>query len=195
MTAARRKWTCPVCGDSWSIPAAAADPERCPKCREEAAPTTDAAAPALPFSPEDLQDEFPFAAGDSFRLRRVSSPNWTDLFDWRFERYLTPMIIRVVWIGFLLLGLLTLAYSLADFVCIFALEKGLAQVIAEQLEPAAPDGPKARVRNSAELAWLMIRIVFSVVCLMMIRVICEFFIVAFNVATSLQRLEGRDRTS
>ena len=35
----RRPWTCPLCGTKYRIPIKARDPDLCPRCRDEPAPT------------------------------------------------------------------------------------------------------------------------------------------------------------
>ncbi len=59
----------------------------------------------------DMPNAFPPPVSVLFRRRAPKGSAWDvvfHLFDWRFEHYLTPWIIRIMWILFLVVAALSI---------------------------------------------------------------------------------------
>ena len=114
------------------------------------------------------------------------------LFDIRFERYLTPWIIRVSWILFLIFAALALVgWTLS------AVGGGLGDASPDMLaRPGRPSSPtKPIVSVEAIIRFInTVKIVIGVCLLVLyIRVFCECIIVIFNIAASLKAIESNTR--
>lgn len=131
-----------------------------------------------------------------------------DLLDWRFEKYLTPWIIRIAWLAILVLAGTVLLY--------FSVETVYKAVFNEPLSDHLPGlrdilkddpprfrqvgGPREKVvvefrpgefvnRLVGALGKLLAVSIVAIFTVLWLRVACESVIVIFNIATSLRRLE------
>ncbi len=131
----RRRWTCPECGSGWAIPAGAADPEVCPRCR-------DAQAAVPEFDPDAVFRQFEFRIESPGRLQAATHLRWGDLFDWSFKRYLTPLLIQLAWMMFVGMALIGIAYSAVDFAAILVTERPLTKLAGDWLDDEPAQGPR-----------------------------------------------------
>ncbi|MGH7135993.1 MAG: DUF4282 domain-containing protein [Pirellulales bacterium] len=119
------------------------------------------------------------------------------LFDLRFERYLTPWIIRSSWIlilalaAFSLLGAGLHAFgSAAPAKPSFPSVSPTDPIFDPSSMPAEPPfGVDLALRLTRAAVWCLA----TVLAVLYLRVICEVFIVVFNIATSLKTIERQTR--
>jgi hypothetical protein len=100
---------------------------------------------------------------------------WLDIFDWRFEYYLTPWIIRVLWVVFLLL--------IAFMIIMHTI--GLATSLLETPPPPL-----------YLLPWLKIlfyvrSVAGSIVSVLVVRVLLEMFLFIFHIAEDIGTLKNK----
>jgi hypothetical protein len=131
------------------------------------------------------------------RQRFRPATSWFDIFDWKFEKYLTPWIIRATWIccvamGFIwsaLIILLTLWSWAPEIVSSDAPSRPNASYeVRESSFPTAPDWLTSRV--TATIAGIS-ALCFVLILLLWIRVVLETAIVLFNIATTLLSIDRK----
>ena len=145
------------------------------------------------------------------RLLAEEPRSWWDLFDWRFERYLTPWIIRGTWMLILWLAFCGLTWQAVDsgYAIVFnstisadwrAREAKRPPVVRppgnQNHQPGLALEPErlGETRLNA-IGWMIATAVGTLLTLLYTRVFFEFLIVQFNIAGSLQRFmppEERD---
>lgn len=144
----------------------------------------------------------------SHRTRFLSSEpkSLKDVFDWRFERYLTPWIVRFTWISILFIAGLAAIYGVTDAAYTLAFDASIVDHLSVLLEGDEPQfrrnaGQRERQfgvefkpenlgkRRIAAIGELLARLTAIAFTLLYLRVLCEFVIVVFNIASSLRRLE------
>lgn len=225
--------TCPGCNKQYSVSAEHVGKKvGCQQCAmqfvvkrenqdppQPPAPTSRAQAPAAKTpSVEEFATEEPKTSGDFSRFKKRSSiekyranndglrpaTSWLDIFDWKFEKYLTPWILRLVWICCLVgAGFWLLLLTLSTIGSFFPMEssgsfrRASSSSVAGMLQ-AIPLirslGPETLV-NIAKFFGFVILLTGATLFLLWIRVILESFIVIFNIATSLKSIDEKTEAS
>lgn len=205
---------CPKCGSPIRIPAIELPPL-------ENSPTPESDAPfftSIEFrddpsqhrsdSMHSTQPEFSRSRRPKARERFIErfrpSSNLLNIFDISFKHYVTPIIIRISWIivlGMAALFLLMQLLSLFDDIA-----TGLAQSDGQRTERSTSvddESPFSRLggRESrkeskftaalSNLFWRAVKVVAVILSVLWSRVTLEMFIVVFNIATTLHRIESR----
>lgn len=120
-----------------------------------------------------------------------------DIFDWKFEKYVTPIIVRITWVICVVLA--ALAVVLVIIGLIFQM---LPEIQISESGSGAPDGrPTIEYRTPEVPFWLQKRIwaisqavgsLFGIVIFILwTRVLSETVIVIFNIATSLSSIDQK----
>jgi hypothetical protein len=163
----------------------------------EAPPTpqqTPAHAGATPDALEFLADAPDGVAGRKpYRLSKTPT-NWLAIFDWKFEYYLTPWIVRIVWIIFL-------ASTFSIFlISAFTLVVSLLPEFSSAV-PASPWRPHESPSPDFLPSWLALRLVkvvlfaaytvWTTMGILMMRMILEMIIVVFRIAEDIGVLKRK----
>jgi hypothetical protein len=169
MAVARYAWTCPGCGKQFAVRAGLA-PTLCPACETQAGPVPSEIAMA------DPGDIIPHAGHRAARpLNRPQSVpallKWA--FDPGFERYVTPWIIRVLW----LVVLLAAGTSITI---------GTALLATGRWTPGPPPASLSPGLWNF-LSWLAL-VGGTTLIVLFARVLCEWVIVLFQIARTLDAL-------
>lgn len=194
MNVSRVEWQCPRCGKRYAIPAGT-QPDVCPAC-SQAAGAPPAGYPQAAATSDSAQFQFDQvgpAGGhiDHRHRRRTGMEHVWWLLDLRFERYLTPWIVRFTWNAALLLGL--------GAICLWTIGS-LADLISSPA-PASPSGGGSGFRFAPDfllevldtrlarhaLAWC-VQVIVVAFGLLYVRVICEAVIVLFHVSNTLTEI-------
>ncbi len=174
--------------------------------RWDAVPLPESAPDSGPtVEPVDLQVSWELDRRPRSQTRFLSTEpsSWLDIFEWRFERYLTPWIIRVTWLlilfstgAWVLLSLAEAGYAVAVNRTVW---EDLAGTQALKLQRDAPPKVDRQViefkpeqlgqKRIRAIGWALGSILGSAFALLYLRVLCEFLIVLFNIASRLQRME------
>jgi hypothetical protein len=133
-----------------------------------------------------------YQTGATRKLKPATS--LLDIFDFRFEKFVTPIIIRITWIMVVAAAVLFAIWGAYQLVA--------SELPVEKVEPksqyelrlpkgAEVSGGTARVVKKA-FAYGMSLILLAL-SLLWIRVSLEMTIVAFNIATSLQSIDRKTK--
>lgn len=134
-------------------------------------------APQSPFAPSNDSEQWPSyrrAVQDRFQ----PATSVLHIFDWRFEKYLTPWIVRITWIVFLVSFALTLLW--------------IAYFIVAIVAGGNPLGGGLGLLNISLVAIAFSLATYTIgiaATMMWVRVVLEMIIVVFNIATTLSRME------
>jgi hypothetical protein len=184
----------------------------CPRCRSPIhVPQGHGPPPPPPFPSEQRSEEErafsviaasarrAFRAGIRRRFRPATS--WFDLFDWKFEKYLTPWVVRATWIAYVIQAFLAVLV-----IAIFTLWAWLPEPKSAARSPRTTtnyeDRPTSRSTSSYQMPdWLTARILSTAVALaaicailiglLWIRVLLETAIVLFNIAITLNSIDEK----
>ena len=143
-------------------------------------PTAVQVAEAVPTSSQSLptgQSTYRKAVSQRFE----SSNSILDVFDWKFERYVTPLIIRITWI-----------IVVAGFLCAFVYFMIGPEVWASIGSGSSSSSPGTGFRIPDWMIIVAVRVVqamMMVIMLLWIRVILESMIVIFNIARGISNIE------
>ena len=143
-------------------------------------PTAVQVAEAVPTSSQPLptgQSTYRKAVSQRFE----SSNSILDLFDWKFEKYITPLIIRITWI-----------IVVAGFLCAFVFFMIGPEVWARIGSDSSSSSPGTGFRIPDWMIIIAVRVVQAMVMVIMllwIRVILESMIVIFNIARGISNIE------
>ena len=132
------------------------------------------------------------SAGEAVTKLWKTPKSWLALFDWRFEYYLTPWIIRFLWIAFLLITAVLFLLNT------FGLIAGLLPDLSSS--PAQPNwGGGNEPGGFALPSWLTVRfvkillyvmyIIGSIIGILVTRMILEMIIVVFRIAEDIGTLK------
>ena len=169
-----------------------------------------AGAPAV----EEFAAEEPRTSADFSRFKKRSAidkyranneglrpaTSWLDIFDWKFEKYLTPWVLRLVWICCLVgAGFWLLLLTLSTIGSFFPPETSDGFRRASSSSVAAMLGAIPLVRslspetlvNIVKFIGFVFLFTSATLCLLWIRVILESFIVVFNIATTLKSIDDK----
>lgn len=214
---------CRNCGSQWTLPPQVTGQIPCPKCgqsllasstaavvtppppppRQPPPPQTPPATPSPGTNPVpqsvnlNLRGKYRAAALRTFQ--ESNSP--LDLFDWKFEKYLTPWIVRITWIAVLLMTALWLFFLMVSFTLSF-----LPEIAASTPPNAFGTSPRLSPTPRMETAyfgsprvWLMVgriialatSLVTTIIGLLWLRVALESAIVLFHIAKSLASINEK----
>ena len=203
--------SCPHCAQVVAYsPAMAGQVVACPKCqRPFQMPTgqTQVPVPKSPVQPQSAGSDaqaladIATSARSAFRSARRQhlrpATSWLDLFDWKFEKYLTPWIVRATWLACLVMVFVSVATIL--ILTLLSWAPDLDTSDGSQTPGTDYRGSEFRVPKPPE--WLASRISKTVagilaICsamlgLLWIRVVLEIVIVVFNIATTLTSIDEK----
>ena len=164
------------------------------------------APPPPPAPPGDVElaaDDLSVLAkiGDNARSRfsqtiqRRFQPatSWLDLFDWRFEKYLTPWIVRLTWIFCLAVAIFLIGVIIVwPFLSNVDLKPNNASSNAQHDNLELRFDDPVWLQDRIGYAFVRVMVFSNVVfALLWIRVILEMVIVLFNIATTLTTIDDR----
>jgi hypothetical protein len=183
---------CPHCRATVSISEALAGrPLVCPVCG------TEFSIPPIASSPDPIIEFNPYSTMLKRRLQRPTS--FWDIFDFKFEKYLTPWIIRATWICVCALSAVSLLVlvitMIADSVTV---ERNHSVVGQESTQPKDSDIQWSFADNqftgtAKRIGIVVIQVVATILGLLWIRVILETEIVIFNIATSIASIDRKTK--
>jgi hypothetical protein len=160
------------------------------------------------FSAIDAGAAAPSSLGSSTwrprkRLRKKPK-SLLDFIDLKFEHYLTPVMLKVVWGLALLLAAIGICWGGLEVVA-SVLPEPKPDATAPSHSSSSTSGSRPYVAPSAgeqkvmEFLLKVIRwarnIVEAIIVLLMVRVICEFFIVLFDIAESMASIDRKTKPS
>ncbi|MEI8373942.1 MAG: DUF4282 domain-containing protein [Planctomycetota bacterium] len=124
-----------------------------------------------------------------------SPASWLAILDWRFEYYLTPWIIRILWVmflllafGMLLLNTLGLAWGLMPD---FSNTPATPHYGRGFEEPSAPMLPIWLTARVAKIFFFIASVVGSVIGVLVTRMVLELMIVVFRIAEDIGSLKRK----
>lgn len=130
------------------------------------------------------------------RSKLAKTPtDWWAVFDWRFEYYLTPWIIRVLWVGLLVFTALALLGHTFGFISGFFPETGTSEVDHGR-HFSAPQEPAISVPGwfTAGLGRFLLYALGFVSCIvstLLARMFLELMIVVFRIAEDIGTLRRK----
>lgn len=172
-----------------------------------AAPPPESQAPAPPWAawngsgngptvnPAPVVNTSPSPVQSKFRALRKTPTSWLALFDWRFEYYLTPWIIRFFWIAFLAITVLVLLFNTLGLA--WGLMPDVASTPAKSNfgggfhEPSGPALPGWLTLRFAKVVLYVISVIGSIFGVLITRVILEMMIVVFRIAEDIGLLKRK----
>ena len=138
------------------------------------------------------------AAPGPTRLATVDRLSVRDIFDFRFEKYLTPWIIRGYWILALVFAVLYLVIATVDNVIDMMPgsqpKPGIAAKMPIDLGIDLPGVTREKTLWSrfTGFLWKWKYLVGTPVAVTLVRIWCEMAIVLFNISNSLKVIERRE---
>lgn len=207
--------TCPQCGKRYArkqTPAAitVSQAEATPN------PSPPMVAPITPIhvEPASVNTSPAFPKVRKRRSRRMQPvTSWVDLFDWKFEKYLTPWIVRATWVVCMAISALwILTIFLTGLIMLTGIPSGTSNTETASRSfssnPYRTINPPPSVDNSSlataqsfafsSLVRLFAAFVFCITSLgavvifvLWVRVLLETAIVLFNMATSLASIDEK----
>ncbi len=179
---------CPNCQSALTIDESfAGQALQCPFCSHQfvlASPLT----PQKPFEPP-IASTPTYNTTVSARFKKSSSI-LDAILDFRFEKYVTPVIIRITWI---------LTLIIAAMLLIFQLYVDVASLFPESPSATAPPSdfefrPDGRVVDKlVQFGFFLVRYTGIFMALLWVRVWLETMIVLFNIAQSLISIDRKTR--
>ena len=189
---------CPHCGKRYTVGEETLGKSvKCRECGNAFAVTFAVDAPSL-VQPESTPEQDSFSINTSSAKQQLSSnrrhvSGFVDaffaLFDWRFQRYLTPWVVRVTWVVFLALvvmWLLTLCLGVIVSILPFDPPAPANREFGQFTQPQS-SGLSLFARY---IAGLVTMVTLSLLGVLWVRVTLELIIVRFNMAESLRSLEN-----
>lgn len=172
----RIRWTCPQCNHDYGV-VSTEGLTVCPACKEsQQAPDIQPETPSIPYVSVIAKSR-----------RSSSSVSFSELLDLRFERYLTPWIVRLTWCIVIAIGCI--------LICATILENVYFAINGHSLFYIPPrDGPRIAIGNDsiAKHALTMLKTIACVfgitLGVLYTRVLLEAVIVIFNIATSVSKI-------
>jgi hypothetical protein len=160
----------------------------CPRCHGR----FDVPGPPPQFTPPASA----YSTAISRRFQQSTSP-FDILLDFRFEKYLTPLIIRATWIIALTASVIFVGIQFVTMV----MEAIPVQEQAEKVQPKIKfgqdpfdmDKPADRFDTARLFGYFMAKVVGVILVLLWLRVSLEAVIVVFNMAESLVSIDKKTR--
>jgi hypothetical protein len=171
-----------------------------PNLAPPSAPEPQATAPAS----QSLGGHAPVSRSSfqTARQRRFQpATSWMDLFDWKFEKYLTPWIVRATWLICVIGAFLWLAFI--SIGTLWSLAPDMSSSRSETQTSSSLDNQRSFEErpSSGPPGWLSARLVsaiagltgigFVIVMLLWIRVVLETSIVLFNISATLSAMDQK----
>jgi hypothetical protein len=205
---------CPACKLPLDIPAAMAGQHvACPRCRATFAAPGPEPKPFEPPAPPPMPDyrsPQPAAAAElpsaSSSVRREPPATLWDLFDFSFNRYVTPLIVKITWVLTLVLAsiwLLLIAVALVMDLMPDSQDSTRMQrspQFSRRFEPQF--NPRSQLSERVDYAWwrglvrviiLVTQLTGAILFVLWMRVVLESVIVVFNMAASLRSIDRKTR--
>lgn len=168
-------------------------------------PSAQPVAPVSPSPPEEMAEipwEAPASsvtlklqhkAGD--RLARSPS-SWLALFDWRFEYYLTPWIIRALWLCFLVLAVVGFCFTTIGLVWGLLPEMSTTSAPPDfggggYTRPSDPLLPRWLTTRVAQVIAYVVSVIGSIIGILVTRMMLELMIVVFRIAEDIGFLKRK----
>ena len=141
--------------------------------------------PAIAHRPTEniLFDATSQSIRPSYSAINNNSTSFFDILDWRFKRYATPWVIRILWLVFVVFWVLNSVIGIV--LLVFVIATGSWNLFS---------GEKPQNAASFSLAGVVILflfVVFQLTAFLVVRIHCESFIVQFDISNSLKRLAGK----
>lgn len=120
-----------------------------------------------------------------------------DIFDWKFEKYVTPIIVRFTWVVCVLLAALVIVLILLVLVLVLAPElpvQGVADTPSNFNRPSEyrfVQMPTWFTRRVFAIGWAVGSAVGIALSLLWTRALLETLIVVFNIASSLSSIDRK----
>ncbi|WP_254510883.1 DUF4282 domain-containing protein [Anatilimnocola floriformis] len=149
-------------------------------------------------------------SADTRRSGRLAAPrpflestSPLDLFDWKFEKYLTPWIVRFTWLAVLSIAGIGCMLWTINFVLSLEPERPGSQSVVgmDPFQRSIYQPPRSSTKQSMidprvmslvyRVIMLLISFTFTVLWLLWIRVLLECAIVVFNIARSLSSIDEK----
>lgn len=162
-------------------------------CMNITPPPIQEPAPSGPVAPI----EWPQIVSTAVKRRFQPSNSWLDVFDWKFEKYLTPWIVRLTWVLALVLAAISIILTArAVFVGSVSdlLPKQRASPpprIEQKWEFQVPEKVSEPPMVFYRVLGFVLGVVVTIVGLLWLRVILETVIVLFNIARSLASIDRK----
>lgn len=170
-------------------------------------PPVSAPSPPAPNQPA-LVTNAPFDVANFGRQYRASvhrtfreSTSFYDIFDWKFEKYLTPWIVRLNWILALVFASLWIVSVTGSTIWSFLPSDAQAISPSRSTVPFQFAPQPREERMSVETARLLLAafriisaaamIAFTIQMLLMLRLSLEFAIVLFNIAKTVESIDEK----
>lgn len=167
------------------VPNLAGQTVACPQCQFHFVMPPEPAAPATPTVSI-------YHTGATRKLKPANS--LLDIFDFRFEKFVTPIIIRITWIMVVAATVLFAIWSAYELVASeLPVEKVEPKMQLEWRLPKGVDVSGGAVRVGAKVFGYVMWVIVLALLLLWIRVSLEMTIVAFNIATSLQSIDRKTK--
>ncbi len=190
---------CPNCTKRYTIhPERVGKPVKCGQCNKEFLAKRHTENP--PQTEPEMENDSPSISINVPRETRSRKTDITSfaefflgLFDWRFRRYLTPWIVRVTWIVFLLMTAMWLLILLIGFIV------SITPVDSTSIRPKPVNNPFQQFKQPETstggtlqyVAMLISVAITTLLGVLWVRVILELVIVRFNMAHSLETIEKK----
>lgn len=131
------------------------------------------------------------------RLTRVDKFTIWHLFDFKFQYYLTPWIIRAYWVLTLLTTSIYLVFLTVVLIFSFAPDVSFSTSTSQPSSgwtpgtvPSSPSEFSIRaIAVIARIVRYIAAVVVAIFAVLTVRIICEILIVIFNIATTLTNIE------
>ena len=180
--------TCPHCGQQvGNAPHLLGQTVACPRCNRQFM-MPGQAAPTLMSTP--ISSSFQKAASQRFK----PATSIFDVFDLRFETYVTPIIIRTTWVLFLIAAAIYLLQTTYEsFIPAFRSTRSVASSLEYEVNSMRATAELASNRWISTLTSYAIRLLTLSIALLWVRVCLETTIVIFNIATSLHSIDQKTK--
>lgn len=177
----RIRWTCPGCDRAYSV-ISTDGLTLCPTCKEQSPPDENVVEPP----------SIPIVIAVTRHPQRHSGSGIVELLDLRFQRYLTPWIVRLTW-SLVLAGAALLTGAIV-FENVYSLMSGQSFFFAIARDvPAIPPlriGNDQMARYGIRFITMLVYIMATAFTLLYVRVFLEGVIVLFNIAATLTKIHG-----
>ena len=164
-----------------------------------AEPVSSSPPPSLPWEqPDDSGSTIPTVMTSHYSKTKKlgkTPTSWLALFDWRFEYYLTPWIIRFLWIAFLLI--IVVLFVLNTLGLIWGLLPDMSSAPAHSNwgrgmpEPTGPGLPDWLTVRFAKVVLYVVSVIGSIIGILVTRMMLELMIVVFRIAEDIGVLKRK----
>lgn len=206
------QFTCPSCGKIFRVDDSFANKHAKCACGQQISVPGMSSPPSLTASrlPEQAspspweQPEFELpstvksgrsSSGSTTTKLGKTPATWLAILDWRFEYYLTPWIIRILWVMFLLLAFVMLLLNTLGLTWGLLPDFSSAPAAAHfgrgYEEPSAPMLPPWLTVRVLKVFFYTVSVIGSVIAVLVTRMILELMIVVFRIAEDIGTLKRK----